>query len=378
MASIEKILLLGAGLASTSFALALNAKQYKGRVLLFENQQQPTKDKTWCFWGRNDLPEYLRPLVCKRWHSWQFSDNSTGRKLVKQSVSDEYCCIRADDFWNFSHETLARNNNISQLYGKPTHIMAATQRRVTVKFGDQCYHGDIGFDSRPEKFSFSNGLYQCFTGAWAVFNKNLLNPDQAGLMLDLTSGKSGTEFLYILPFATDRALLTLTSFSSSMQDLAGMRSKTCDLIQRRYQQCHFTIEGWEQGILPMSTEIPTATVQTHPRWQRIGVAAGMIRAATGYAFLPIQRWCQLAANSIVAGKNDLPHHAISTTYRVLDKIFLKVLANQPELGAELFMNMAEKTTPGTFARFMTERATIPDLFRVVIAMPKLPFIKAIM
>lgn len=377
MASIEKILLLGAGLASTSLALALNAKKYQGQVLLFDNQQQPAKDKTWCFWGRSNIPEYLRPLICKHWNSWQFSDTSAGRELVQKSVDEEYCCIRAADFWNFAHETLARSSTISQLYGKPTLVMAPTQRRVKVRFGDQCYHGDIGFDSRPVKFSFSSGLYQCFTGAWVVFNKNLLNPDQAGLMLDLKSGKSGTEFLYILPFAADRALLTLTSFSSSIQDLADMRSRTCELLQRRYQQCHFTIEGWEQGVLPMSTEIPTATTLAHPGWRKIGVAAGMIRAATGYAFLPIQRWCQLAASSIVTDNKDLPRYAISKTYRLLDKIFLKVLANQPELGAELFMSMAEKTDPGTFARFMTERATTSDVFRVIMAMPKRPFIKAL-
>ena len=57
------IVCLGAGMASTSLVLALISGGYRGRIIMVEKAASSPCDRTWCFWGRQQLPAYLQSLV---------------------------------------------------------------------------------------------------------------------------------------------------------------------------------------------------------------------------------------------------------------------------------------------------------------------------
>ena len=379
MQNTPKILMLGIGLASTSLALALHDRHYPGEILLFDQNSQPDINKTWCFWGKQWLPEYLRPLICKTWQAWQISDAKRLHHHYSSRPNHDYCCIRAQDFFQFADEKFASCRHLSRRFGKQGYTIKDPKYGVSYQFGDDTYHGDIGFDSRPAKTAaLSTGLYQCFTGAWVAFSNKTLQADTAGLMLDLHSNKNGTEFWYVLPFSKTYGLVELTRFSSSAQDLDEMQLETYQRLQARYRAERLIVLRWERGQLPMSTSLSAIHSNHQPNWKKIGISGGMLRPATGYAFLPIQRWCQQAASALISGEGHSFFHPINKRYLCLDRIFLNVLKRDPDIGAQLFMTLAANTPANTFARFMTESATLRDLYRIIAAMPKLPFIKALL
>lgn len=391
MVNGPKILMLGAGLASNALTLKLLHSGFRGEIHLFDKKNQPEENKTWCFWGQEELPEYLHPLISKKWRKWQFSHGPEKCEHTAQNVRDYYCCIKGSDFFQYAQEVIRNNSNVKCYFGNAAIPLQSTADKVAVKVGDTRYDGDIGFDSRPDYGTkLTKGLYQCFVGVWLELDEKLFNRDTAGLMLNLNSGitsmhgnmknpeTTGTEFLYLLPHNEKSALLELTVFSKEPQNLTEMKRNLEIQITADYPNKRFTIKNWEQGILPMSTELASNDIHSLDLWQKIGVCAGMIRPSTGYAFIPIQRWANATAKSIVAGKTDFKHCPINQFYLWLDEIFLRVLKKEPELGPRIFMSLAQKTSSDCFARFMTERATFSDLLRVIAAMPKRPFVRALL
>jgi lycopene beta-cyclase len=65
---------------------------------------------------------------------------------------------------------------------------------------------------------------------------------------------------------------------------------------------------------------------------------------------------------------------ISGTISTLDKIYNRVLVAEPSLGVTLMMKTAGALDAEGFSRFMLGKATIKDWIKVILAMPKLPFL----
>jgi hypothetical protein len=59
----------------------------------------------------------------------------------------------------------------------------------------------------------------------------------------------------------------------------------------------------------------------------------------------------------------------------MDKIFNGVLTAHPELGVTIMMRTAKALDANGFARFMLGSATLIDWAKVILAMPKLSFLK---
>jgi hypothetical protein len=62
----------------------------------------------------------------------------------------------------------------------------------------------------------------------------------------------------------------------------------------------------------------------------------------------------------------------------MDKIFTGVLLAHPELGVSIMMRTAKALDADGFARFMLGSATVFDWVKVVLAMPKAPFLKQVL
>jgi lycopene beta-cyclase len=375
----NSVLMIGAGLSSSSLALALLDRGFNAPIVMMERNKQIFPHKTWCFWGEDWLPDYLRPLVAKRWSRWQISSQQKSHEHVSDSRSNDYCCIRAEDFYQFANDQFLKSKNVSLLFEQECKTLAPMHGQIRVQHNGEILSGKYGFNSGyvlPE--SMTNGLFQCFTGAWITLDKPYFEPNKAGLMLDLKAHNGVIEFTYTLPFTETEALWELTYFSPCIENLALMQQRTKDALALQFGVDKYRIERWEQGMLPMTTDIKKAAPESHNGWHAIGTAGGMMRAATGYAFLPIQRWSQAAANAIINGKSAAVENAIPSKYNWLDDIFLKVLRKQPALAPEIFMRMINGTSSQQFSRFMTERASSTDIAKVISVMPKRPFFSALL
>src|SRR5690606_34044503 len=110
-----------------------------------------------------------------------------------------------------------------------------------------------------------------------------------------------------------------------------------------------------------------------PRVLRIGLAGGLARPATGYAFLAIQRHARALARRLRETEVPAPPRVRSRRTVALDRIFLSHLARHPEAAPSLFVRLFDRVPPDTLARFLSEEGSIADEARVMAALPPLPF-----
>ena len=108
-----------------------------------------------------------------------------------------------------------------------------------------------------------------------------------------------------------------------------------------------------------------------------GANAGAIRPASGYTFVFIHQQIQRAIQASNQGKPlrfKRPHKAIDVW---MDAVLLTVLRNWPQQGPKLFARMASSLSGDEFVRFMSGQANWRLRLKVILAMPKLRFIKGV-
>ena len=112
------IVALGGGMASLSLVAALLLRGYQGKIIILEQLIAPNVDKTWCFWGKSSVPHYLQPLIRHQWSQWSVSHN--GREVSQSSINgrNDYCCIRAEDFYRFALTLIEQADNVVFIGGQ--------------------------------------------------------------------------------------------------------------------------------------------------------------------------------------------------------------------------------------------------------------------
>ena len=375
------IVCLGAGMASTSLVLALISGGYRGRIIMVEQAAASPSDRTWCFWGQQQLPAYLQSLVTKTWSHWRVG---MGEQSTCHDASDgthAYCCIKGEDFYRYASDRLSENPNIQRLFSQPVSAVTTQLKGVQVLTADYCITANLCIDTRPGRprssasTSHCAGLMQSFYGLRLTFEQPIIDDTAVGIM-DNMHTKDGFYFDYRLPFSQREVLVELTCFARQKKSMAELKPKLLERLEINYPDLMYTVDAVEYGCLPMFTENRGSSGEASII--HAGITAGHIRPATGYAFLPVQRWCQVAAAAILQGNRPPQFDPIPRVYQYLDAIFLRALQDDITIAPALFYRLVEKTTPSQLARFMTEQASITDFLSVIMAMPKRPFIRALL
>ena len=363
--------MVGAGMASTSLALALINSGYRGRMVLLEANPQINTQKNWCFWDTGALPDYLKPLCCKRWHQWRIGTPTN--QHTAESANAPYCCIRAEDFYSFAQERFAHAHVEVRLNSKATKIAASAKHAVVSANGGviQARYGvDCSFNLKND-----SGLIQSFYGAWVTTTGPQFNTKMAGLMEEMQVVDGQLQFIYRLPVSPVLSLIEVTRFAAVCVPPCALRQPLDDYLATRLVKGSWHIESTEEGLLPMQV-MPRR--QQRGSWVKAGIGGGHLRASTGYGFLPVQRWSQHTAKRLIDGTMaSCGASAIPYPYHVMDWLLLKVLRNDIALAPELFEALAKRCNAETFARFMTESATLKDLLKIINAMPKKHFLRSL-
>jgi lycopene beta-cyclase len=199
-------------------------------------------------------------------------------------------------------------------------------------------------------------------------------------MQQLASSELGIEFIYILPFSPNHALVEFTCFSPTIIERtilqARLKSRMHDIIGSQ----DYKVKRHECAVLPMYS-INENTNNKNKRLIYGGIAGGAMRASTGYSFLACQRWAkqcatELSSQPLLSATFLLPPFTpIGSVYQKMDRLMLAVLRNDMHIGVTIFLQMFKKVNPERFVRFMTEQATIIDFICIIWAMPKSAFLR---
>ena len=363
--------ILGGGCAGLSLASALATQACTKRVMIIEPRRSYQHDRTWCFWA--DAEHAHSAIVSQSWQRWQVS---TPDQVIEHTGSQiSYQQIRSDDFYEACLATIADTPNIQLRQGLYAESVSDRGDRVMVETDAGPISADFVIDTRPRPPKTDTAaIWQVFSGAEVESQEACFDPSTAGLMQNMTSDERGLKFTYTLPVSAHRALVQTTRFALTRCPPERLdeefRSDLNDLIDGAV-----SLHRRERGCLPMGqTELPTGASS---RIMHAGQAAGALRASSGYGFLRIQAWADAVARDFVRERKLDAHPSGSRLEKKMDAIFLAALTKSPHAASGWFASLADNLSGDEFGRFMSQSPSLDLWLKVISALPKAPFIRAL-
>jgi lycopene beta-cyclase len=212
---------------------------------------------------------------------------------------------------------------------------------------------------------------QFFLGREIQTERHVFDPDVVQLMHFRPARSAGVDFVYILPFAPDRALVEVTSFAphNPGPDVFGpWLDAEIDALDPGKTETLRT----EAGALPMEAGFADPEVQGIIR---MGLGGGAARPSTGYAFSRTQIQADQVAAALIKGNT--PKTSLDGPItRFMDRVFLQVMKTNPARGPALFEALFCNAPKDRLERFLSGSTSTFDRLSVMASLPPMPFLRA--
>jgi lycopene beta-cyclase len=369
----------GTGLAAlmTVYKMVLSGNFAEKSILLLDENQKKTNDRTWCFWEKEE--SVWNSVISKKWDLALFANENFKRDLALKPY--QYTQIRGLDFYNFVFDEISKQSNIVFSQEKVTDINEL-ETHVFIGTEQNRYTSNYLFNSIYTKgFALSQTKYpvlqQHFVGWFVKTEAEIFNPEQATFMDFSVKQKGNTRFMYVLPISKTEALVEYTLFSENLLSKEEYEKEIQLYLQKLGTQ-HYEIIEKEQGSIPMTC---------YPFWEKntkrvlnIGTAGGWTKASTGYTFKNSdKKSTQLVA--FLQSDSSTPLRMTKfhkkNRFWFYDLLLLDILYRQNELGSVIFSSLFRKGYPALIFKFLDEETTWIEDFKVILKCPKIPFIKAL-
>jgi len=374
----------GTGLSTlmTVYKMVLSGKFADKSILLLDESQKKSNDRTWCFWTEQET--MWDSIISKKWDSALFANEEFKRNLELKPY--QYNQIRGIDFYNFVFETISKESNITFLKEKVTDINEL-ETHVFVGTEENRYTCDYLFNSIYTKAFVQTQtkypvLQQHFVG-WFVKSENeIFNPEQATFMDFSVEQRENTRFMYVLPTSKTEALVEYTLFSENLLSKEEYENEIRLYLQKLGAD-KFEIIEKEQGSIPMTC---------YPFWKKntkkvlnIGTAGGWTKASTGFTF----RNSDKKSSELVEFLHSSTPLRMTTEslkmssfhkksrFWFYDLLLLDILYRHNELGSPIFSSLFKKGNPALVFKFLDEETSLMQDVKVILKCPKIPFIKAL-
>ena len=357
------VAILGAGCAGLSLAMRLAGSGLS--VRLVDPRTSYGNDRTWSFW--RTAPHPWEPLVRKSWARWSVA-GPTGT-VERRSTRMPYQTLEAHAVYDAARAEIDGDPDLHLALGVSASGVRPTAAGTFVDSSDGGFTAARVIDTRPPRRTAS--MSQVFVGQEIVTDTPVFDSDVVRLMHFRHGHSDGVDFLYVLPFAPDRALVEVTSFARTLPD-RGVLSAWLEAEIAALGAGGHAVVRTEAGCLPMEVGFRAPPVRGVVH---MGLAGGAARPATGYAFQRIQAQADRMAAHLIAGTAPRPPRD-GPILRAMDAIFLRVLASQPRAGPAHFQTLFERVPPERLERFLSGSRRTDDRLAVVTALPPAPFLAA--
>ena len=364
-------IVIGAGLSSLMFLSKMISNKSKLSILVLEQKRSIARNQTFCVWEGPGLINIEKEFKLKAKHRWNKILIENNRKKIKKDIHPyHYVC-------HDGHSTLKKlsrqiKGKVKILYATKVTGVHEMDKKIQVNSSEGNFYSKYIVDSRPkiEKNEIKSAyIQQAFIGSEIEVKSNYFNKYEATIM-SFSKNKKETEFIYQLPFTKKRALVETTLFSKS-PDLKKLQQKHTRNL-KKYGD--YKILKGERGIIPMAL----IEAKKNKRIMKVGMAAGMVRASSGYSMRKIANWV-LGHKGKTLKKNNLLSFSYSPNPLLdfFDKIFLAVLKNHPNKSPNLFINLFEKSSHKSLIKFLSDTPSWKDNLNVVLSMPKKLMLKTV-
>lgn len=355
----KEINIIGGGCAAFSFARLSNLlPNYRFNLFVGENRNKQ-KDHFWGFW-KNNFNDEAFINANHTWTKWAIQTKNS--QLILESEKHPYCVIKRQK-WLDLCKRKCKNKKIkifeNDVYEKSGKLFTH----------DQKIEGDLIFDSRPPIIP-DNILLQHFVG-FVINSKKDVFDEKTVILMDFRCDQSkGLHFIYLLPFSKRKALVESTMFSKKIANKEFYSNAILKYLKRYFKLDEFTKSNHEKGVIPMHY-----ISQNSEGIYNIGTRGGAVRPSSGYAFTFIQKQVFQIVSQLINGRT------VSTNIHkkidlFLDNIFINVINEFPLLAPKIFSSLAKTLNGDEWAKFMSGNSTLLTTCKIILSMPKLPFIKS--
>lgn len=363
-------IIIGAGLSGLALAQAMVAHDGDAHLLLLDASAKPKTDRVWCWW-ETARPPWTGPVDAE-WPAWRVRAGAREVTVFREAAA--YRMLRAETYHAHALKALASAAHVEVRRPVGVKSVCVQEHSVSVVTEDgQRFRAKLVFDSRPP--GHRDGAWrQAFRGWEVRTERAIFEPSRADVMDFAPTATVPIRFFYVLPFSQTHALVEDTIFTDQTMGPPSVEPIHTYLSEHGAGQVECVRE--EAAVLPMDPELKA---QTKPsRHVRIGLAGGASRPATGYAFTGCLRQGEDLARQWAArpGAPLSPRPLRPTWLTWMDRVFLRVLHNDPDRAPELFVHLFERGDALSVTRFLSDRGDLFDAAKVALSLPKAPFLKA--
>ena len=347
------IIFVGWG-ASTCILLIEMAKQSlltNKKLLIVEPSEKLENDKTFCFWANrnDDIYKNFNSIVSKSWTSIQINDNESS-----PISPTEYFHVDSIDLYNWSRKIMLQYN-IEHSMEKVLKI--EEKEKLEINTLKKQYKSDWVFDSRPPDFkNILNGEFnisQSFFGIKVELKDQELDQSVYHMMDFRIPQDESTQFVYILPYSSNTALIELTRFGKKIIDKLEAEKELDKFITKNFGA--YKVISHEKGVIPMSSNLPEQS--SGKTWVNIGTRAGNVKPSTGYAFKNMYRHAQLICDQGVLKAKKLKPNKRFLFY---DQLLLIILTLWPSKGKPIFERLFNVKSSYFVLKFLDEQTSFKE------------------
>ncbi len=372
-------IITGAGCAGLSLLRRMMQHQFfsNKKILLIDKDQKNNNDKTWCFWEQE--AGLFEDIVH---HNWQQIDfYSTDFSARFDLLPYQYKMIRGIDLYEIVLNETKQHGNIEIIYDD-VHSVFSNESYAVVKTTGNAFHADyifnsILFEDWKQKALLQKNVYvllQHFKGWLIETSENVFDERIATFMDFRVDQSNGTTFVYVLPVASNKALVEYTLFSEQLLKQDEYNKALENYIGSYLKIDKYTKTHTEFGIIPMTNY---KFSKGEGRIINIGTAGGYTKASSGYTFQFIQKHTAKIIGALVKNKNPLiKENAFDKRFHYYDSILLNVLMNKKMNGDKLFAQLFKKNKPQAVLKFLDNETTVIEELKIMNSVPLNSFLPA--
>ena len=365
---IYDYIILGGGAAGLSLAYMMNKDPFflNKKIVIFEKEQKNTNDRTWSYWESNKGS--WDHLLTKKWRTIHFAGSGYDQRIDIQPYT--YKCIRSSDFYDDVNNELNENTSIEIRREEVIRCKdVGNLVEVVTKKGQ--YKGlkvfsSISFQNYYKKQQTFPVLNQHFIGWFIKVNKPIFTDDVATFMDFNIPQKGNTRFMYILPFSKTEALFEYTLFSESLLPREEYESEIKAYLNK-IRIIDYSITEKEQGCIPM-TSYDFAQHNTN-NLIFIGTVGGWTKASTGFTFQNTMNKNRELLSFLKQSTVNFKKFNKKNRFWLYDLLFLDVLYQKNERGAELFTKLFQRNKPTVILKFLEEKTNFWEELKIMSSMP---------
>ena len=365
---------IGMGAANSLLILEMDEKDLlrNKKIGIIEPSKKNVNDRNFCFWSSEEevLKLNLEDLISSKWQQIKVSDRKN------QSISPLYYYhIRGIDVYKKVKEKLKVHQAFyfHEVFNCEPHLNSES---FIIHLSDSKIISNKVFDSRPPTYESAkknqSHLLQSFYGWEIKTNDYIFDKSTVGMMDFNIPQNNYCQFVYVLPFTENTALVEVTRFGK--ESITKEESeKLLNEYVARFSFSYQILEE-ERGVIPMSN-LKISNVNYGKNWVYTGARASMIKSTTGYAFHNMA----VDANRLSGSMNS--HQTFERKknpkrFKYYDRLLLKILEETPHHGKKIFQHLFKQQSITEVLSFLSEKSSLRNEFIIFSKLPILLFLRA--